>query len=70
MTFAKRPFMWHLMDAYQRTQYYMSYGLQDAEIAKRVGVHRVTVSRWKKEFRDSLFALEKKLNTKGRGEKL
>jgi transposase len=36
----------------EQAQYWMSQGLNNVEVAKKVGVHRITVQRFAKQLRD------------------
>jgi hypothetical protein len=52
------PTRWTIMSNFERMQFYLSVGLNDLEIAERIGVHRVTVARWKKEIRERYYEYE------------
>jgi transposase len=46
------PSRWLLMGKFEKMQFYLSLGYNCFEIAEKLNVHRVTISRWKKELRE------------------
>lgn len=43
----------------EKMRFYLSMGLDTVEIAKRLSVHRVTISRWKNDIKKQYLELEK-----------
>ena len=46
------PSKWYVMSNFAKMQFYFSLGYNNNEVAKKLCVHRVTISRWKKELRE------------------